>query len=116
MKKSAFVEIWGSGKPLREFLYVSDMADACVYLMENYNGRQFVNIGCGEDISIKNLALLIKRIVGFEGDVKFDLTKPDGVYRKLLDVSRLFSMGWRPKVSLDVGIETVYNLAFKGCL
>jgi len=107
------VEIWGTGTPRREFLYVDDMADACVYLMENYNEKQFVNIGCGEDISIKNLALLVKDIVGFEGELIFDATKPDGTPRKLLDVSKLYATGWKPKVSLKEGIRRVYETVFE---
>lgn len=107
------VEIWGTGSPKREFLYVEDMAEACVYLMNNYDEKQFLNIGCGEDISIKDLALLIKRIVGFEGDLEFDTSKPDGTPRKLLDVSKLFATGWRPKDDLEEGIRNVYNSVFK---
>lgn len=107
------VEVWGTGSPKREFLYVEDMAEACVYLMNNYNEKQFLNIGCGEDISIKDLALLVKRIVGFDGELTFDTSKPDGTPRKLLDVSKLFATGWRPKVDLEEGIETVYKNVFK---
>ena len=102
------LSLWGSGTPKREFLYVDDMADACVYLMKNYNEKQFVNIGCGEDISIKDLALIVKKIVGFKGELKFDTSKPDGTPRKLLDVSKLFAIGWKPKVGLEEGIERVY--------
>ena len=105
------VEIWGTGSPKREFLYVDDMADACVYLMEKYDEKQFVNIGCGEDISIKDLAYLVKDIVGFKGELTFDTSKPDGTPRKLLDVGRLFETGWRPKVKLEEGIRNlVYSL------
>jgi GDP-L-fucose synthase len=107
------VEIWGTGAPKREFLYVEDMAEACVYLMNNYTEKQFLNIGCGEDISIKDLALLVKRIVGFDGDLKFDTSKPDGTPRKLLDVSKLFATGWKPKVGLEDGIRNVYERVFK---
>lgn len=106
------VEIWGSGTPRREFLYVEDMAEACVHLMLNYNEKQFVNIGCGEDISIKELAELVKNIVGFEGELVFDTSKPDGTPRKLLDVSNLFATGWSPKVDLKQGIKTVYENVF----
>jgi GDP-L-fucose synthase len=106
------VEIWGTGSPKREFLYVEDMADACVFLMENYDEKQFINIGCGEDISIKDLAFLVKGIVGFKGELKFDASKPDGTPRKLLDVSKLFETGWKPKVGLEEGIQTVYNNVF----
>lgn len=106
------VEIWGTGTPKREFLYVDDMAEACVHLMLHYNEKQFVNIGCGEDISIKDLALLVKKIVGFNGDLKFDTSKPDGTPRKLLDVKKLFATGWKPKVNLERGIEHVYKSVF----
>jgi len=106
------VEIWGTGNPKREFLFVDDMADACVFLMENYNEKQFINIGCGEDISIRDLALLVKKIVGYEGELKFDVSKPDGTPRKLLDVSKLFATGWKPKVSLEEGIRRVYQKVF----
>ncbi len=106
------VEIWGSGTPLREFLHSDDMASACVYLMQNYNEKGFVNIGCGEDLSIKDLALMIKDIVGFEGELKFDASKPDGTPKKLLDISRLRNAGWEPKIGLREGIEQVYRTAF----
>lgn len=103
------VEIWGTGKPLREFLYVDDMADACVYLMENYNGHEHVNIGTGKEISIKELALLIKSIVGYEGELRFDESKPDGTPRKLLDISKLNNLGWKYKIELEDGIKDLYN-------
>jgi GDP-L-fucose synthase len=106
------VEVWGTGSPKREFLYVEDMAEACVHLMLHYNEKQFVNIGCGEDISIKELALLVKKIVGFKGDLVFDASKPDGTPRKLLAVSKLFDTGWRPAVSLDAGIRKVHEKNF----
>jgi len=112
INNAPFVEIWGTGTPLREFLYVEDMADACIYLLKNYNERQFVNIGCGEDISIKELALLVKKIVGFPGELQFDSSKPDGTPRKLLDVSRLNATGWKPKISLEEGIRMVYERVF----
>jgi len=107
------LNLWGTGTPKREFLYVEDMAEACVYLMFNYNEKQFLNIGCGEDISIRDLALLVKKIVGFEGELTFDTSKPDGTPRKLLDVSKLFATGWNPKVNLEEGIESVYKSVFK---
>ena len=110
--ESPFVEIWGTGSPKREFLHVNDMAAACVYLMQNYNEKGFVNIGCGEDISIKDLALLVKKIVGFEGELQFDSSKPDGTPRKLLDVSRLNATGWKPTISLEDGIRSVYEKVF----
>lgn len=103
------VEIWGTGAPLREFLHVDDLADACLFLMENFNEGGFVNVGYGEDISIKDLALLIKEIVGFKGELKFDTSKPDGTPRKLMDSSKLNSMGWNPKISLAEGIAAVYD-------
>lgn len=103
------VEIWGSGKPLREFLHVDDMADACFYLMMNYNEAGQVNIGCGKDLTIKDLALLIMKVVGYNGELKFDATKPDGTPKKLLDVSKLHSFGWKHKIELEEGIRMVYE-------
>ncbi len=108
MEKSATVEIWGSGAPLREFLHADDLASACFYLMEHYNEAGLVNIGVGHDISIKDLALLIKKIVGFDGELKFDASKPDGTPRKLMDVSKLHSFGWKHKIELEEGISAVY--------
>ena len=109
MNNAASVSIWGSGKPLREFMYADDLADACVFLMENYDEEQFVNIGVGEDISIKDLALLIKEVVGFEGKLEFDSSKPDGTPRKLMDVGKLKGLGWLPKTSLKEGIALAYE-------
>lgn len=103
------VEMWGTGKPMREFLHSDDMADACVYLMNNYTGEKFVNIGTGTDLTIKDLALLIKKIVGYTGEIKHDLTKPDGTPRKLLDVTYLHSLGWKHKIELEEGIKAVYE-------
>jgi GDP-L-fucose synthase len=103
------VEMWGTGTPMREFLHSDDMADACVYLMKNYTGEKFVNIGTGADLTIKDLALLIKKIVGYTGDIKHDLTKPDGTPRKLLDVTYLHSLGWKHKIELEEGIKAVYE-------
>ncbi len=103
------VNIWGSGKPLREFMFADDLADACVFLMENYNDLQFVNIGVGEDISIRELAELIKEVVGFQGDLEFDSSKPDGTPRKLMDVSKLTSLGWKAKTNLKEGIKLAYE-------
>lgn len=105
---SESVEIWGTGSPLREFLYADDLADAALMLMNTYNGRQFVNIGSGEDLSIRDLALLIKEIVGFKGELTFDQTKPDGTPRKLMDVSYLKSLGWSYKTTLKEGISLAY--------
>lgn len=103
------VEMWGTGSPLREFLHADDMADACVFLMQNYNGTQHVNIGTGVDLSIKDLALLIAKIVGFEGRIEHDLSKPDGTPRKLMDVSLLHSLGWKHRLDLEQGIRLVYE-------
>lgn len=103
------VVIWGTGSPLREFMFSADLADACVYLMENYNEEQFVNIGVGEDLSIKDLALLIQRVVGYQGEVTFDTSKPDGTPRKLMDVSKLHSLGWKHKIPLEKGITLAYE-------
>lgn len=103
------VSVWGSGTPLREFLHVDDMAEACIFLMENYNEEEFVNVGTGTDLSIKDLALMIKDIVGFEGEIVFDSTKPDGTMRKLMDVSKINEMGWKYSISLNDGISSVYS-------
>lgn len=104
----ATVTVWGSGSPMREFLHVDDLAEACVYLMNNYSDYGLVNIGCGEDISIKDLALLIKDVVGFDGELVFDSSKPDGTPRKLMDVSKLHGLGWSHKIELREGITQVY--------
>lgn len=103
------VEMWGTGSPLREFLHADDLGEACVYLMQTYNGTQHVNIGTGVDLSIKDLALLIKKIVGYSGEIKHDLSKPDGTPRKLMDVSFLHSLGWKHKIGLEEGIQLVYE-------
>jgi GDP-L-fucose synthase len=103
------VVIWGTGKPKREFLHVDDLADALLFLMNNYDGDQFVNVGVGKDISILELAELIKDIVGFEGEIVNDLSKPDGTPRKLMDVTRLNNLGWESKISLEEGIEDTYQ-------
>lgn len=104
-----YVEMWGTGTPMREFLHSDDMADACVYLMKNYSGQKIVNIGTGVDLTIKDLGLLIKKIVGYTGEIKHDLTKPDGTPRKLMDVSYLHSLGWKHKIELEAGIKAVYE-------
>jgi len=106
---SPTVEIWGSGTPFREFLHVDDLADACYFLFRSYNEPGLVNVGTGEDISIRDLALLIKKIVGFEGELSWDKAKPDGTPRKLMDVSKLHSMGWKHSISLEQGIASVYK-------
>lgn len=108
--KKDFVEIWGTGTPLREFMYVDDLADACFFLMQKYNDRLFINAGTGEELTIKDLALLIKEVTGFNGEIKFDTTKPDGTPRKLMDSSRLHAMGWKHKVSLKEGLKSAYKL------
>lgn len=110
-KKSGAPEvlIWGTGSPLREFLHVDDLADACIYLMDNYDEPGLVNIGVGHDISIKDLALLVKNIVGYKGEIAHDLSKPDGTPRKLMDVSKLSAHGWKARIGLEEGIRSVYN-------
>jgi len=107
------VVLWGTGNVYREFLYVDDMADACVYLMEHYDSSEIINIGIGVDLKIKELAQIIKKIVGFKGSIVWDSTKPDGTPKKLLDVSRLFSLGWKPKIELEEGIRTEYDWFLK---
>ena len=103
------VSIWGSGSPKREFLHVNDLAKACVFLMNNYDDSIFLNVGTGEDLSIKELALMIKDIVGYNGELEFDISKPDGTPRKLMDVSRLHDLGWKHEIDLDDGIKSVYE-------
>ncbi len=103
------VTIWGTGSPKREFLHADDLAEACLFLMENYNDSGLVNIGIGEDISILDLAYLVKKIVGFEGEILTDTTKPDGTPRKLMDVSKLKGLGWEAKTTLEEGIQKVYE-------
>jgi GDP-L-fucose synthase len=106
---AAEVEIWGSGTPRREFLHVDDLADACYYLLQNYDGEQLVNVGSGVDVTILELANLVKEIVGFTGTIKMDATKPDGTPRKLMDVSKLEKVGWKYSISLQEGIASVYK-------
>ncbi|MEI6915339.1 MAG: GDP-L-fucose synthase [Armatimonadota bacterium] len=103
------VTVWGTGSPRREFLHVDDLADAAVFLMDNYDGIDIVNVGVGEDLTIKELAELSKEIVGYDGDIVFDASKPDGTPRKLLDVSRLFAMGWKPRYKLEDGMRMTYD-------
>ena len=103
------VEIWGSGKPRREFLHVDDLADACVFLMKNYGSPDIINVGWGKDISVGELAQLISGVVGFQGRIEFDPGKPDGTPRKLLDTSRLTALGWQPKITLEAGIASTYD-------
>jgi GDP-L-fucose synthase len=104
-----FVEMWGTGTPRREFLYSDDLADACLFLMNNYQGNEIVNIGVGEDITIKELGEKIKEVVGYEGDIQFDTTKPDGTPRKLVDVEKIHSLGWKASTPLETGLQKAYK-------
>ena len=104
------VTMWGTGKPMREFLHVDDLADACLFLMHNYNEKDFVNIGAGKDISILALANLIKTIIGYKGEIVHDYTKPDGTPKKLMDVSKINQLGWTAKIKLNDGIKDVYEV------
>jgi GDP-L-fucose synthase len=106
---AAEVEVWGTGKPRREFLHVDDLADACFFLMQNYDGDGWVNVGWGRDETIGELADTIRRVVGFSGDLRFDSSKPDGTPRKLLDTTRLTALGWSPKIGLEAGIRSTYE-------
>jgi GDP-L-fucose synthase len=107
--RAAAVTCWGTGAPLREFLYADDLARACVFLMESYSEEQFINVGYGSDLSICELAELVKRIVGFDGEIIWDNSKPDGTPRKLMDSSRLFALGWKPTITLEQGIRLAYQ-------
>lgn len=109
LENRSSVEIWGTGNPLREFMYVDDLASACVFLMQNYNERLFINVGTGEEVSIKDLAMLVKEVTGFTGELKFDTSKPDGTPRKLMDSSRLHGLGWKSSVSLKEGLKKAYE-------
>lgn len=102
------VVIWGSGTPRREFLHADDLADACVFLLENYDSPELVNVGCGEDVTIRELAEMVGRVVGYDGELEFDRSRPDGTPRKLLDVGRLSGLGWRPRIGLEEGIRSTY--------
>jgi GDP-L-fucose synthase len=108
VSNAASVEVWGTGSPMREFLHVDDLADACYFLLQNYNEELFVNIGTGVDLTIKELAEMIKDIVGFEGELNWNTEKPDGTPRKLMDVSRLHNLGWKHRIGLREGITSVY--------
>lgn len=103
------VTVWGSGEPRREFMFADDLADACIFLMENYAGDELINIGTGTDLTIRELAQLVKKITGFSGEIQFDPSKPDGTPRKLLDVSRLHRLGWHHKISLEQGLQLTYR-------
>lgn len=109
VKNSSTVEVWGTGKPLREFLFSDDLGEACVFLMNNYDGNEHINVGFGKDLSIKELAETIKDIVGFKGQIVFDTSKPDGTFRKLTDITRIKKLGWLPKTNLRDGISIVYK-------
>ncbi len=106
---AAHVEVWGTGKPRREFLHVDDLADACLFLMRSYEGDSWINVGCGRDETIAELADTIRRVVGFTGALRFDASKPDGTPRKLLDTTRLTALGWSPKIGLEAGIRSTYE-------
>jgi GDP-L-fucose synthase len=106
---SAAATCWGTGTPLREFLYADDLASACVFLMQHYSEELFINVGSGSEITIRDLSELVKRVVGFTGEIVWDPTKPDGTPRKLMDSSRLFALGWKPKVDLETGIRLAYE-------
>ena len=108
MRKASELVVWGSGAPLREFMYVDDLADALVFLMRHYNAEEHINVGVAEEVTIKELALEVARVVGVEADLRFDPSKPDGTPRKLMDSERLFAMGWRPKTSLGEGLRKTY--------
>jgi len=108
------ISCWGSGSPLREFLYADDLARACVFLMENYSAEPFINVGFGRDISIRDLAELVKRAVGFEGETIWDRSKPDGTPRKLMDSSKILAMGWKPQVELEEGVKMAYEDFLRG--
>jgi len=110
--RADYVELWGSGQPYREFLYVDDLTDACIFLMNRLDYKEigeFINVGTGQDIKIKDLAVLIKEIVGFKGNIRYDSTNPDGTPRKLLDISKITSLGWKPKTTLKEGLEKTYG-------
>jgi len=109
INNSDTVTIWGSGEPKREFLFADDLADACFFLMQNYNEKELINIGTGQDLTIRELALLIKKTVAFQGALVFDISKPDGTLRKLMDVSKLHSLGWKHKTILEEGLKLTYD-------
>jgi GDP-L-fucose synthase len=111
---AASVTCWGSGSPLREFLHADDLAAACVFLMRRYSEEQFINVGYGSDLTIKELAELIRRVVGFKGEIVWDTSKPDGTPRKIMDSSRIFALGWKPKIDLEMGITRAYAEFLKG--
>jgi GDP-L-fucose synthase len=103
------VTCWGTGSPLREFLHADDLARACLFLMENYSDEQIINVGCGSELSVKELAEMVKSIVGYKGEIVWDKSRPDGTPRKLMDSSRIFALGWRPQINLATGIRSAYE-------
>lgn len=109
VKNEPTVTVWGSGKPLREFLNVDDLADACLYLMDHYRGNEFFNVGYGKEVTIMELAQMMKEVTGFQGEIVMDSSKPDGTPRKLTDISRLTSLGWQPKITLEEGLKQTYE-------
>lgn len=109
LKNEKKVELWGTGNARREMMYADDFADACIFLMDNYNSSEIINIGPGKDLSIKELAEIARKIIGYEGEIIFDKSKPDGMIRKLLDVSRMISIDWKPKTSIEEGIKKTYE-------
>ena len=109
MNKADHVEIWGTGSPFREFMYVDDVADASIFLMKQYNDKLFVNAGTGEEVTIRGLASVVKEVTGFEGEIRFDTSKPDGTPRKLMDSSRIHNLGWKHKISLQDGLKMAYQ-------
>jgi GDP-L-fucose synthase len=112
LKNAPAVQVWGTGNPLREFLHVDDLAEACLFLMNNYSEELFINIGTGTDLSIKALAQMISDIVGYKGAISYDATKPDGTPKKLMDVSRILKMGWKPTITLEQGLRKVFEDTF----
>jgi GDP-L-fucose synthase len=112
INSAPFVEVWGTGTPLREFLHVDDLAEACLFLMENYSDELFINVGTGTDLSIKELAILIGDIVGYRGKISFNASRPDGTPKKLMDVSRIAKLGWEPRINLADGLRLVYEQTF----
>lgn len=109
VNNAPFVELWGTGTPRREFLYVDDLAEALLFLMENYDGEEHINVGVGEDLTIKELAYLVAKVIGYEGEIRWDATKPDGTLQKLLDISKIKKLGWRANWNLSDGIRTSYD-------
>ena len=109
LAKAPTVTCWGTGSPMREFLYADDLARACVFLLEHYSEEQFINVGSGREVTVRDLTEIIKRVVGFSGEIVWDTTRPDGTPRKLMDSSRLFALGWRPQIDLDAGIRLAYT-------